>query len=81
MNLVVLIKRALREGRLMDNVDPMLKSGDSRLELESMKAFGALAIACLDDRRKNRPTMKDIADEIECIIGILVGAKVDGLEV
>lgn len=81
VNLVVLIKRALREGRLMDNVDPMLKSGDSRLELESMKAFGALAIACLDDRRKNRPTMKDIADEIECIIGILVGAKVDGLEV
>ncbi|KAK7339712.1 hypothetical protein VNO77_20393 [Canavalia gladiata] len=71
VNLVVLIKRAMKEGRFMDAVDPMLKNGASRVELESMKAFGSLAVACLDDRRQNRPSMKDVANEIEYIIGIV----------
>ena len=81
VNLVVMVKRALKEGRLMDEVDPMLKCGASRLELESMKAFGSLAAACLDDRRHNRPSMKDVADEIEYIIGIVADAKAGVLEV
>ncbi|XP_027351297.1 wall-associated receptor kinase-like 20 [Abrus precatorius] len=80
VNLVVLIKRALKEGRLMDAVDPMLKNGASRVELESMKAFGSLAVACLDDRRQNRPSMKDVADEIEYIICVVANVKVEDVE-
>lgn len=75
VNLAVLVKRALKEGRLMDVVDPMLKSGAGRVELESMKAFGNLAVACLDDRRQNRPSMKNVADEIAYIIGIVSDVK------
>lgn len=38
-----------------------------------MKAIGDLAAACLDDRRQNRPSMKEVADEIECVNSIITG--------
>ncbi|XP_048319519.2 wall-associated receptor kinase-like 20 [Ziziphus jujuba] len=71
VNLVVYMKRVLREERLMDAVDPVIKDGASNIELETMKALGSLAAACLDERRHNRPSMKQVADEIEYIISIL----------
>ncbi|KAI4354557.1 hypothetical protein L6164_003408 [Bauhinia variegata] len=72
VNLVVFAKRAAKEGRLMDVIDPGLKMGARKLELESMKALGYLATSCLDDRRQNRPPMKDVDDEIEYITNIIV---------
>lgn len=71
VNLVVYMKRVMREERLMDAIDPAIKDRASDVELESMKALGSLAAACLDERRHNRPSMKQVTDEIECIISIL----------
>lgn len=71
VNLVVLVKRAMKNGRLMDVIDPTVRMAAGRLELESMKALGCLAAACLDDQTQNRPSMKHVADEIEYILGIV----------
>ncbi|KAJ0087675.1 hypothetical protein Patl1_31804 [Pistacia atlantica] len=59
--------------RLMDAVDPVLKEKATNLDLETMKALGLLAAACLDERRQNRPSMKEVADEIEYIISVAKG--------
>lgn len=74
VNLVVFMKKIMDEGRLMDVVDPFIKEGASKVEIETLKAMGGLAAACLDERRQNRPSMKEVADEIEYIIGIVTGA-------
>ncbi|KAF2306194.1 hypothetical protein GH714_015191 [Hevea brasiliensis] len=73
VNLVVYTKKIMDEDRLIDVVDPFIKDNGSKLELEMMKALGSLAAACLDDKRQNRPSMKEVADEIEYIIGITAG--------
>lgn len=57
--------------RLNDAIDPKLKEKAGAMELETMKALGSLAAACLDERRQNRPSMKEVADEIEYIISIV----------
>ncbi|KAE8696560.1 Wall-associated receptor kinase-like 20 [Hibiscus syriacus] len=59
--------------RLMEVVDPVIKEGSTNLELETIKALGLLAASCLDDKRQNRPSMKEVADEIEYIISIASG--------
>ncbi|KAL8149167.1 wall-associated receptor kinase-like 20 [Apium graveolens] len=74
VNLAVYVQRMVEEERLMDAADPMLKEGASKLELETMKALGFLAIGCLEERRQNRPSMKEVTEEIEYIISI-VSAK------
>ncbi|KAK6145400.1 hypothetical protein DH2020_022220 [Rehmannia glutinosa] len=71
VNLAVYVQRLVGEERVMDGVDPMLKEGASTLELETMKALGFLAVGCLEERRQNRPSMKEVAEEIEYIISIM----------
>ncbi|KDP24560.1 hypothetical protein JCGZ_25124 [Jatropha curcas] len=73
VNLVVYMKKIMEEERLIDVVDPVLKESGNKLELEMMKALGCLAAACLDEKRQNRPSMKEVADEIEYIIAITSG--------
>jgi len=73
VNLVVYIKNVIEEDRLMEVINPVLKEGASKLDLETMKALGSLAAACLHDKRQNRPSMKEVADEIEYIISIAAG--------
>lgn len=70
VNLAVYVQRLVGEERIMDGVDPSLKEGASTLELETMKALGFLAVGCLEERRQNRPSMKEVAEEIEYIISI-----------
>ncbi|XP_065853987.1 wall-associated receptor kinase-like 20 isoform X2 [Euphorbia lathyris] len=70
VNLVVYVRRVLNEKRLLDVVDPLIKEGANKLELESIKTLGSLAVACLDEKRQNRPSMKEAADEIEYIINL-----------
>ncbi|KAH6769190.1 Protein kinase family protein [Perilla frutescens var. frutescens] len=70
VNLAVYVQRLVEEERIMDCVDPLLKEGASTLELETMKALGFLAVGCLEERRQNRPSMKEVAEEIEYIISI-----------
>ncbi|KAJ0799270.1 putative protein kinase RLK-Pelle-WAK-LRK10L-1 family [Helianthus annuus] len=43
VNLAIYVKRVVEEERLLDAVDPNLKKGASKLELETMKALGFLA--------------------------------------
>ncbi|XVE61942.1 hypothetical protein DITRI_Ditri06bG0078900 [Diplodiscus trichospermus] len=70
VNLVVYMKKLMNEERLMDVVDPVIKGGAKKIELETIKALGLLAASCLDDKRQNRPSMKEVADEIEYIVSI-----------
>lgn len=70
VNLAVYVQRLVEEERIMDAADPMLKEGASKVELETMKAIGFLAIGCLEERRQNRPSMKEVTEEIEYIISI-----------
>ena len=43
VNLVVYMKNIVDEERLMDVVDPVIKEGAKKLELETIKALGLLA--------------------------------------
>ncbi|KAJ8747140.1 hypothetical protein K2173_001697 [Erythroxylum novogranatense] len=70
VNLVVYIKKAVEEDRFVETIDPLLKESAGKLELETMKALGSLASACLDKKRQNRPSTKEVADDIECTISI-----------
>uniref|UniRef100_A0A453E9T1 Protein kinase domain-containing protein n=3 Tax=Triticinae TaxID=1648030 RepID=A0A453E9T1_AEGTS len=76
VNLAVHVQRAADEERLLHVVDPAMKNRATQLELDTMKALGFLALGCLEDRRQNRPSMKEVADEIEYIINIEAGAAV-----
>ncbi|KAG6665827.1 wall-associated receptor kinase-like 20 [Carya illinoinensis] len=70
VNLAVYVRRMVEEERLMDAIDPMLKDGASTFEMETMKALGFLALSCLEERRQNRPSMKEVSEEIEYIMSI-----------
>ncbi|KAG8067676.1 hypothetical protein GUJ93_ZPchr0005g15131 [Zizania palustris] len=80
VNLAVHVQRAADEERLMDVVDPVLKDGATQLELDTMKALGFLALGCLEERRQNRPSMKEVAEEIEYIINIEAGTAAAEME-
>ncbi|XAR68911.1 Non-specific serine/threonine protein kinase [Bertholletia excelsa] len=73
VNLVVHVKMIMEEERLMEALDPVLMEGATEVELETMKALGYLVAECLDERRQNRPSMKEVVEEIECIISIVTG--------
>ncbi|XP_055811659.1 wall-associated receptor kinase-like 20 [Solanum dulcamara] len=73
VNLVVYMKRIMDGEKLMDVIDTFIKEGASKVEIETIKAVGNLAAACLDERRQNRPSMKEVADELEYVIGIVTG--------
>ncbi|GFP86359.1 wall-associated receptor kinase-like 20, partial [Phtheirospermum japonicum] len=70
VNLAVYVQRLVEEERIMDAVDPELKEGASAVECETMKALGFLAVGCLEERRQNRPSMKEVTEEIEYIISV-----------
>lgn len=71
VNLAVYVQRMVEEEKLMETVDPVLKEKASELELETIKALAFLAVGCLEERRQNRPSMKEVAEEIEYIISIV----------
>ncbi|CAH9097576.1 unnamed protein product [Cuscuta europaea] len=70
VNLAVYIQRLVEEEKILEGMDPLLKEGVSNLELETMKALGFLAMGCLEARRQNRPSMKEVVEEIEYIISV-----------
>jgi hypothetical protein len=70
VNLAVYVQRMVEEEKIMNVVDPMLKEKASDLELDTIKALGLLALGCLEERRQNRPSMKEVTEEIEYIISI-----------
>ncbi|KAJ0101531.1 hypothetical protein Patl1_06455 [Pistacia atlantica] len=68
--IAVYVQRMLEEEKLMETIDPVLREKASNIELETMKALAFLAVGCLEERRQNRPSMKEVAEEIEYIINI-----------
>lgn len=76
VNLAVYVQRMGEEERLMDVVDPVLRNGASSIELETMKALAFLALGCLEEKRQNRPSMKEVAEEIEYITSIASAKEV-----
>ncbi|CAH1429145.1 unnamed protein product [Lactuca virosa] len=71
VNLVAYVKRMVNEERMVDVIDSMLKNPATSLEIDSMKALGFLAMSCLEERRENRPSMKEVSEEIEYIMGVI----------
>ncbi|XP_022134281.1 wall-associated receptor kinase-like 20, partial [Momordica charantia] len=70
VNLAVYVQRMVEEQKLVDAIDPALRKGATELEVETMKALGFLAMGCLEEKRQNRPSMKQVVEEIEYIISI-----------
>ncbi|KAK1299049.1 Wall-associated receptor kinase-like 20 [Acorus calamus] len=70
VNLVVYVQRMVDKEKMMEVVDPGLREGVSQVVLDTMKALGFLAMGCLEERRQNRPSMKDVTEEIEYIMSI-----------
>ncbi|WOL01997.1 hypothetical protein Cni_G10716 [Canna indica] len=78
VNLAVFVQRKVEEEKLMATVDGALKEGARQVELDTMKALGFLALGCLEEKRQNRPSMKEVAEEIEYIINILEAGGAEG---
>lgn len=72
VNLAVYVQRLVEEERLVDGIDPWLKKGANDVEVDTMKALGFLAVGCLEQRRQNRPSMKEVVEEIQYIISIAI---------
>lgn len=75
VNLVVFVRKALREERFTDLIDPVIGKGATVREMESMKELGVLAEWCVKETRQSRPTMKAAAMEIESILHGLVASQ------
>ncbi|WRX11566.1 SANT/Myb domain - like 10 [Theobroma cacao] len=80
VNLAVYVKRMADEEKLVDVIDPMLREKSSPIEVDTMKALGFLALNCLEERRQNRPSMKEVTEEIEYIICIANAWEITGSE-
>ncbi|XP_068644848.1 wall-associated receptor kinase-like 20 [Aristolochia californica] len=70
VNLAVFVQRKVDEEKILDTVDVEIKAGATQLELDTMKALVFLAMGCLEEKRQNRPAMKEVAEEIEYIMSI-----------
>ncbi|XP_042509801.1 wall-associated receptor kinase-like 20 [Macadamia integrifolia] len=77
VNLAVYVQRNVDEEKLMETIDPMLMEGANDRDLETMKALGFLALGCLEERRQNRPSMKEVVEEIDYIMSIAAGVATE----
>ncbi|KAL5991738.1 Wall-associated receptor kinase-like 20 [Asimina triloba] len=72
VNLTIHVQRMAEAEKLMETIDPVMKEGTSQVELDTMKALAFLAMGCVEERRQNRPSMKEIVEEIDYIISICI---------
>jgi hypothetical protein len=77
INLAVYVQRMMEEEKLMYVIDPMLKVKASSLHLETVKALAFLALSCIEEKRQNRPSMKEVTEEIEYITTIATAREVE----
>ncbi|OVA17901.1 Protein kinase domain [Macleaya cordata] len=73
VNLAVYVTRLVSNGALMEVVDHQLLGDDPSASstLTSMKIFAELALACLREKKAERPSMKDVVEELQCVLAIL----------
>ncbi|KAJ8747343.1 hypothetical protein K2173_012923 [Erythroxylum novogranatense] len=75
VNLAVYVLRMVHEERVMEVIDPILKENAMSFELESMVAMAYLGLRCVEERRENRPSMKEVVNELEYILSVSMGGK------
>ncbi|XP_019059190.1 PREDICTED: LOW QUALITY PROTEIN: wall-associated receptor kinase-like 15 [Tarenaya hassleriana] len=68
VNLAVFVRKALREERLPEVIDPVIGKRATAEEMESMRDLGFLAERCLKETRHDRPTMQAVAKELETLM-------------
>eukprot|EP01018_Ginkgo_biloba_P021618 Gb_11802 [translate_table: standard] len=70
VNLAVCVLEKSEDGKIMDVVDRKLTANASQVVLDTIKALAFLALGCLQEKRQDRPGMKEVAEEIQYIISI-----------
>lgn len=69
VNLAIYVSQRANGGSVMEIVDPRLLGEEPMVELmTSMKLFSEIALACLREKKGERPSMKDVVQEIQSIV-------------
>ncbi|XAR64600.1 Non-specific serine/threonine protein kinase [Bertholletia excelsa] len=72
VNLAVYVSQKAGSGSIMAVVDQRLLGEDPPVNITaSFKLFSELALACLREKKKDRPSMRDVTQELQCIIEIV----------
>lgn len=74
VNLAIYVSVRASNGAIMEVVDQRLLSNNKEPSgnvVESVKLFLDLALACLREKKGDRPAMKDVVQELQCITQIL----------
>ncbi|KAJ6690235.1 hypothetical protein OIU85_006509 [Salix viminalis] len=73
----IYVQRMVEEEKLMDVIDPVLKMKAGSLQIETVKALAFLALSCVEEKRQDRPSMKEVAEEIEYITTIATAREIE----
>ena len=73
VNLVVYVKEQAKRGSVLQIVERgLLEKETSRDDsLRSLKLFLELALSCLKEKKEDRPSMRNVVEELQCIIQIV----------
>ncbi|XP_058110153.1 wall-associated receptor kinase-like 20 [Magnolia sinica] len=81
VNLAVFVTQRAREGRVMDVVDRRLLTDEPLVVVvRSVELFAELALACLREKKGERPSMKEVVQELQYIIETVAHGEVAGKE-
>ncbi|XP_025013179.1 wall-associated receptor kinase-like 20 [Ricinus communis] len=79
VNLVIYVSQQAKNDAIMEVIDQrLLIKHPSGNILRSMKLLSELAFACLQERKVDRPSMKNVVQQLECIVQIIDQEKVLG---
>ncbi|KAA8516634.1 hypothetical protein F0562_016860 [Nyssa sinensis] len=72
VNLVIYVSQRASNGLIMEVVDQRLLGEEpSVTTIASVKLFSDLALACLREKKGERPSMKDVVQELECVVDMV----------
>ncbi|WCJ34406.1 Protein kinase family protein [Euphorbia peplus] len=69
VNLAIYVSQRAKNGVIMEVIDQRLLDKDFPDNIStSINLFSELALACLRERKADRPTMKEVVQQLECIV-------------
>ncbi|KAL4323825.1 hypothetical protein GQ457_11G008000 [Hibiscus cannabinus] len=74
VNLAIYVSQRASNGAIMEVVDQQLLNNEAEPSADMFKSFELfleLAFACLREKKSDRPGMKDVVQELHCIIQII----------
>ncbi|KAJ4978877.1 hypothetical protein NE237_009657 [Protea cynaroides] len=72
VNLATYVTECANRGTVMEIIDRSLLGDEPSAEIMMcIKLFSDIALACLREKKVERPSMKDLVQELQCIAGIL----------